>query len=51
MAIKKNTPGWSAVKARLADTGRSGLMALLHDMYAASKDNQTFLHARLSLVG
>ncbi|MEO9214674.1 MAG: hypothetical protein ABI227_03350 [Rhodanobacter sp.] len=49
MVIKKNTPGWSGVKAKLADTDRSGLMALLQDLYAASKDNQTFLHARLSL--
>jgi hypothetical protein len=49
MATKKNTPGWSDVKTKLADFNRAGLLGLLQDLYVANKDNQTFLHARLSL--
>lgn len=49
MATKKNPPGWSEVKASLKNIDHAGLMSLLHDLYAASKDNQTFLHARLAL--
>lgn len=51
MATKKATPGWSDVKARLADFDRPGLLGLIQDLYAASKDNQTFLHARFALGG
>lgn len=47
MATKKATPSWIDVKARLADLDRAGLLSLLQDLYAASKDNQAFLHARL----
>ncbi len=46
---KKNTPSWSDVKARLADFDRAGLIGLVQDLYAASKDNQAFLHARFVL--
>ncbi len=49
MATKKNTPSWSDVKTKLVDFDRAGLLGLLQDLYAANKDNQTFLHARLSL--
>ena len=49
MATKKNTPSWSDVKTRLAEFDRAGLLGLIQDLYAASKDNQVFLHARLSL--
>lgn len=49
MATKKNTPSWSDVKAKLVDFDRAGLLGLLQDLYAANKDNQVFLHARLSL--
>ncbi len=45
----KNKPGWSGVKTRLADIDRAGLIRLLQDLYAASKDNQAFLHARFAL--
>lgn len=52
MATKK-TPkaelGWSDVKTQLADVDRAGLMRLVRDLYAASKDNRAFLHARLGL--
>lgn len=43
---KKASSCWSDVKARIADVDRAGLVALVHDLYAASKDNQAFLHAR-----
>ncbi len=49
MVTKKNTPSWVDVKARLADFDRAGLIGLVQDLYAASKDNQAFLHARLTL--
>jgi hypothetical protein len=42
-------PTWADVKGRLADFDRVGLIALIHDVYSASKDNQAFLHARLGL--
>jgi len=40
---------WSDVKDKLADFDRPGLIGLVQDLYAASKDNQAFLHARLGL--
>jgi len=49
MATKKATPSWIDVKARLADLDRAGLLGLVQDLYAASKDNQAFVHARLHL--
>ena len=49
MTTKKTTPSWSDVKIKLADFDRAGLLGLLQDLYAANKDNQIFLHARLSL--
>ncbi len=49
MATKKNTPSWTDVKTRLADFDRAGLTALIQDLYAASKENQAFLHARFAL--
>lgn len=51
MASKKPTPTWSDVKAKLADFDRAGLLALVQDLYAASKDNQAFLHTRFGLGG
>ncbi len=49
MATKKNTPSWTDVKTRLADLDRAALTGLIQDLYAASKDNQAFLHARFAL--
>ena len=42
-AAKKSAPSWSGVKAKLADVDRAGLIGLVQDLYAASKDNQAFL--------
>lgn len=49
MATKKATPSWIDVKAKLADFDRAGLLALVQDLYIASKDNRAFLHTRLHL--
>ena len=42
-------PSWTDVRAELANFDRLGLLGLIQDLYAAHKDNQTFLHARLGL--
>lgn len=52
MATKKPTkatPSWSDVKTKLVDFDRAGLLGLVQDLYAASKDNQALLHARFGL--
>lgn len=49
MVTKKSTPGWSDVKTKLVDFDRAGLIGLIQDLYAVSKDNQVFLHARFAL--
>ena len=50
MARKKKTqPTWKDVKAEIQNFDREGLQGLVRDLYAASKGNQSFLHARLSL--
>ena len=51
MARTKTTASWASVKAGLRDFDRTALLGVLQDLYAASKDNQAFLHARLSLGG
>ena len=49
MATKKPAPSWSDAKAKLTAFDRAGLLSLVQDLYAASKDNRAFLHARLHL--
>ena len=49
MASQRVNPSWIDIKAKLADFDRDGLLRLLQDLYAASKENQAFLRARLSL--
>ena len=39
MAAKKTALTWSDVKSRRVDFDRTGLVALLQDLDAASKDN------------
>lgn len=51
MTTKKSAHSWSDAKAKLAAFDRAGLLGLLQDLYAANKDNQAFLHARLRLGG
>src|ERR1039457_6967123 len=45
----RSQPTWTDVKAKLADLDRTNLMGLVQDLYAAQKDNQTFLHTRFGL--
>jgi len=46
----KSHPTWTDVKAKLADFDRAALLGLIQSLYAAHKDNQTFLHARFGLA-
>jgi len=46
---KNTSPTWNDIKIALMDFDRAGLRGLVQDLYAASKDNQAFLHARLGL--
>lgn len=48
---QRSSASWIDVKGKLTDLDRTGLLALLQDLYAASKDNQAFLHARFALGG
>ena len=45
----QSRPTWTNVKAKLADLDRTALAGLIRDLYAAHKDNQTFLHTRFGL--
>ena len=46
---KGASPTWANVRAFLLAFDRTGLQGLIQDRYAASKDNQAFLHARFGL--
>ena len=39
---------WTDVKTTLADFDRAQLLGVIADLYSASRDNQTFLHARFT---
>lgn len=45
----KSKPTWTDLKCNLAELDRNALLGLVQDLYAASKDNQAFLHARFGL--
>jgi hypothetical protein len=45
----KSRPTWTDVKAKLEVFDRAALLDLIHNLYAAHKDNQSFLHARFGL--
>jgi hypothetical protein len=47
---QKSQPTWTDVKAKLADFDRTALLGLIQSLYAAHKENQTFLHARFGLA-
>ena len=47
---QKSKPSWSDIKNKLADFDRAGLQQLVSDLYALSKDNQAFMHARFALT-
>jgi hypothetical protein len=46
---KSASPSWADVKTFLLTFDRASLQGLVQDLYAASKDNQAFLHARFGL--
>jgi len=46
----KTEPSWADVKASLAGFDRR-LLALVQDLYRASKDNQAFLHGSFAHYG
>ena len=46
---KSASPTWADVRAFLLTFDRVGLQGLVQDLYAASQDNQAFLHARFGL--
>jgi len=46
---KSASPSWADVRAFLLKFDRAGLQGLIQDLYATSKDNQAFLHARFGL--
>ena len=46
---KSASPTWADVRAFLLTFDRAGLQRLVQDLYAASRDNQVFLHARFGL--
>ena len=48
---KRSGASWSDVKAQLSGFHRAALLALVHDLYAAGKENQAFLHTRFGLGG
>ena len=48
---RKTAVSWIGVKTGLRGFDRTALLGLIQDLYAASKDNQAFLHARLNLGG
>jgi hypothetical protein len=45
----RSQPTWADVKAKLASLDRIALTGLIQDLYAAYKDNRTFLHTRFGL--
>ena len=46
----KSQPTWTDVeKHSFMSFDRPGLLGLIQDLYAAHRDNQTFLHARFGL--
>jgi len=51
MATKKKTASWSDLKAHLIGMEKDQLLALVKDLYGASKEAQQFLHARYAVGG
>ena len=52
MGLRKSVknPGWRDLKPILAELDRNGLLTLIQDLYAASRDNKSFLNTRFGLV-
>ena len=45
----RSQPAWTDIKEKLAGFDRRGLTGLIQDLYAAHKENRTFLHARFGV--
>jgi len=45
----KKKPTWTDLKRQLTDLNQPALLGLIQDLYATSKNNQAFLHARFAL--
>ena len=48
---QENYPVVANLRTKLADFDRDRLLGLVQDLYKASKENQSFLHARFALGG
>jgi hypothetical protein len=46
---KKKKPTWNDLKRTIGGLDRDALLGLVHDLYAANKENRAFLHARFGL--
>lgn len=46
---KKKKPTWNDLKRTIGGLNRDALLGLVHDLYAASKENKAFLHTRFGL--
>lgn len=49
MAIKHSDISWGDIRSTLADMDRVGLLMLVEDLYFASPENQSLVHALLNL--
>ena len=49
MTLKQKSPGWREVKSQLTGLDKVQLLALVSDIYIASKEAQSFLHTRYAL--
>ena len=52
MSLRKSVknPGWRDLKPILAELDCNGLLTLIQDLYAANRDNKSFLNTRFGLV-
>jgi hypothetical protein len=46
---KKKKPMWNDLKRTIGGLDQDALLGLVHDLYAANKENKAFLHARFGL--
>ena len=49
MSGAKKKPTWNDLKRTIGGLDRDALLGLVHDLYAANKENKAFLHARFGL--
>jgi late competence protein required for DNA uptake (superfamily II DNA/RNA helicase) len=49
MSGAKKKPTWNDLKRTIVGLDRDALLGLVHDLYAANKENKAFLHARFGL--